>query len=62
MPPTESTASVSFPGNCPEDPASRTGYTWIPFKGYCYLFVKGSFDWGDASALCIRYGKDMGMV
>uniref|UniRef100_A0A3Q2WPT7 Mannose receptor, C type 1b n=1 Tax=Haplochromis burtoni TaxID=8153 RepID=A0A3Q2WPT7_HAPBU len=56
VPPTESTASVSFPGNCPEDPASRTGYTWIPFKGYCYLFVKGSFDWGDASALCIRYG------
>uniref|UniRef100_A0AAX7UAC3 Mannose receptor, C type 1b n=1 Tax=Astatotilapia calliptera TaxID=8154 RepID=A0AAX7UAC3_ASTCA len=53
---TESTESVSFPGNCPEDPASRTGYTWIPFKGYCYLFVKGSFDWGDASALCIRYG------
>uniref|UniRef100_A0AAX7T5A0 Mannose receptor, C type 1b n=1 Tax=Astatotilapia calliptera TaxID=8154 RepID=A0AAX7T5A0_ASTCA len=51
-----STESVSFPGNCPEDPASRTGYTWIPFKGYCYLFVKGSFDWGDASALCIRYG------
>uniref|UniRef100_A0AAX7UFB5 Mannose receptor, C type 1b n=1 Tax=Astatotilapia calliptera TaxID=8154 RepID=A0AAX7UFB5_ASTCA len=56
VPPTESTESVSFPGNCPEDPASRTGYTWIPFKGYCYLFVKGSFDWGDASALCIRYG------
>lgn len=56
------TESSSFPGLCPEysDIHSRMmkRYSWLPFKGYCYLFLKEKVEWPAASASCARHGKE----
>ena len=58
VPPTKSS---DFPGFCPDDPDIFTfrGQTvsWLPFRGYCYLFLKRNVDWPSASAECAREGK-----
>lgn len=60
VPPTESS---NFPGFCPEDPETERNRfrsqrnSWIPFKGYCYLFLTERIEWPDASANCVRHGK-----
>ncbi|XP_041804377.1 macrophage mannose receptor 1-like [Chelmon rostratus] len=57
VPPTESS---EFPGFCPDDPENfayrSQSYSWLPFKGHCYLFVTERVEWPDASANCARYG------
>ncbi|XP_041848819.1 macrophage mannose receptor 1-like isoform X2 [Melanotaenia boesemani] len=55
MPPTEST---TFPGGCPEDTdvEYQQSYTWLPFKGYCYLFITDEIEWADAGSSCVRHG------
>lgn len=60
VPPTESS---HFPGRCPVDPerphyGGKHGYTWLPFKGHCYLFLTERLSWSDASVSCARHGKD----
>ncbi|XP_037537285.1 macrophage mannose receptor 1 [Nematolebias whitei] len=55
VPPTDST---SFPGRCPEDTnvEYQDSYTWLPFRGYCYLFVTDEIEWADAASSCVRHG------
>uniref|UniRef100_A0A8C9WXJ1 Mannose receptor, C type 1b n=1 Tax=Sander lucioperca TaxID=283035 RepID=A0A8C9WXJ1_SANLU len=47
VPPTEST---NFPGICPEQTnvEYQQSYTWLPFKGHCYLFMTEEIEWADA--------------
>ncbi|XP_044077016.1 macrophage mannose receptor 1-like [Siniperca chuatsi] len=63
VPPTESSA---FPGFCPDDPDtprySRESYSWLPFKGYCYLFLTEKVEWPDASANCVRHGGTLASI
>lgn len=56
MAPTESTI---FPGNCPEDTdlEYQQSYTWLPYRGYCYLFIQDEIEWADAASSCVRHGK-----
>lgn len=56
VPPTESTV---FPGRCPEDTSVeyQDSYTWLPYKGNCYLFVTDEIEWADAASSCVRHGK-----
>ncbi|TKS79617.1 Macrophage mannose receptor 1 [Collichthys lucidus] len=55
VPPTQSTV---FPGVCPEETSVeyRPSYTWVPFKGHCYLFVTEEIEWADAASSCVRHG------
>lgn len=55
VPPTEST---SFPGICPEETQVeyQPTYSWLPFKGHCYLFVTEEIEWADAASSCVRHG------
>uniref|UniRef100_A0A672HCM6 Macrophage mannose receptor 1-like n=1 Tax=Salarias fasciatus TaxID=181472 RepID=A0A672HCM6_SALFA len=55
VPPTESTV---FPGNCPPDTDVDyfQSYTWLPFRGHCYLFVHDEIEWADAASSCVRHG------
>ncbi|XP_041804547.1 macrophage mannose receptor 1-like [Chelmon rostratus] len=55
VPPTEST---KFPGICPEETREEyhQSYSWIPFKGHCYLFVTDEIEWPDAASSCVRHG------
>ncbi|KAF7668435.1 hypothetical protein LDENG_00014620 [Lucifuga dentata] len=55
VPPTEST---TFPGFCPEevDIEYYGSYSWLPFKGHCYLFVTGETEWPNAASSCVKYG------
>ncbi|XP_034038309.1 macrophage mannose receptor 1-like [Thalassophryne amazonica] len=54
VPPTESS---EFPGQCPEDPELSYGQrnTWLPFKGYCYIFFPNGDRWSDAATNCVRH-------
>ncbi|KAK2822607.1 hypothetical protein Q5P01_022672 [Channa striata] len=54
VPPTE---SVTFPGVCPDttDDYQQT-YTWLPFKGHCYLFITDETEWANAASSCVRHG------
>uniref|UniRef100_A0A3Q3K3C2 Mannose receptor, C type 1b n=1 Tax=Monopterus albus TaxID=43700 RepID=A0A3Q3K3C2_MONAL len=60
MAPTESS---EFPGVCPEDGEmttyTRQSYSWLPYKGYCYLFLTEKIEWPDASTSCSRHGKEL---
>uniref|UniRef100_A0A8C9WS26 Mannose receptor, C type 1b n=1 Tax=Sander lucioperca TaxID=283035 RepID=A0A8C9WS26_SANLU len=49
VPPTEST---NFPGICPEQTnvEYQQSYTWLPFKGHCYLFMTEEIEWADAAS------------
>uniref|UniRef100_A0A669D8Q0 Mannose receptor, C type 1b n=2 Tax=Oreochromis niloticus TaxID=8128 RepID=A0A669D8Q0_ORENI len=53
--PTESTI---FPGNCPDDTdlEYQQSYTWLPYRGYCYLFIQDEIEWADAASSCVRHG------
>ncbi|XP_017266596.1 macrophage mannose receptor 1-like [Kryptolebias marmoratus] len=55
VPPTDSTL---YPGRCPEDTnvEYQDSYTWMPFRGYCYLFVTDEIEWADAASSCVRHG------
>ncbi|XP_078120279.1 macrophage mannose receptor 1-like isoform X1 [Sander vitreus] len=55
VPPTEST---NFPGICPEQTnvEYQQSYTWLPFKGHCYLFMTEEIEWADAASSCVRHG------
>ncbi|XP_076601688.1 macrophage mannose receptor 1b [Chaetodon auriga] len=55
VPPTQST---NFPGICPEDTREEyhESYSWLPFKGHCYLFVTDEIEWADAASSCVRHG------
>lgn len=56
VPPTESSV---FPGVCPEDTKEEyhQSYSWLPFKGYCYLFITDEIEWANAAGSCVRHGK-----
>nr|XP_046265197.1 macrophage mannose receptor 1-like [Scatophagus argus] len=55
VPPTE---SASFPGVCPEETHEdyQPSYSWLPFKGHCYLFITEEIEWADAASSCVRHG------
>ncbi|XP_042285556.1 macrophage mannose receptor 1-like isoform X1 [Thunnus maccoyii] len=55
VPPTEST---SFPGVCPEETSAEYhhSYSWLPFKGHCYMFITEEIEWADAATSCVRHG------
>ncbi|XP_051266208.1 macrophage mannose receptor 1 [Dicentrarchus labrax] len=55
VPPTEST---NYPGVCPEETnvEYHQSYSWLPFKGHCYLFVTEEIEWPDAASSCVRHG------
>uniref|UniRef100_A0AAQ5XL32 Mannose receptor, C type 1b n=3 Tax=Amphiprion ocellaris TaxID=80972 RepID=A0AAQ5XL32_AMPOC len=52
------TESTMFPGRCPEDTnvEYQQSYTWLPFKGHCYLFITDEIEWADAASSCVRHG------
>lgn len=56
VPPTESKV---FPGVCPEDTKEEyhQSYSWLPYRGYCYLFVTDEIEWANAAGSCVRHGK-----
>lgn len=56
VPPTEST---HFPGICPEDMSVeyQQSYSWLPFRGHCYMFITEETEWSNAASNCIRHGK-----
>ncbi|XP_060901039.1 macrophage mannose receptor 1-like [Labrus mixtus] len=60
VPPTEQS---EFPGICPDVQEQlqfrRQLYTWLPFKGNCYLFWPQRCSWPDASANCAAYGGSL---
>ncbi|KAL3988682.1 somatostatin receptor 2 [Sarotherodon galilaeus] len=54
--PTESTI---FPGVCPQDPEATiesNNYIWVPFRGYCYIFITEQKHWQEASTSCVAHG------
>uniref|UniRef100_A0A3Q2WPY2 Mannose receptor, C type 1b n=1 Tax=Haplochromis burtoni TaxID=8153 RepID=A0A3Q2WPY2_HAPBU len=54
--PTESTI---FPGVCPQDPEAtieNKNYIWVPFRGYCYIFITEQTHWREASTTCVAHG------
>uniref|UniRef100_A0A669B8V2 Mannose receptor, C type 1b n=1 Tax=Oreochromis niloticus TaxID=8128 RepID=A0A669B8V2_ORENI len=54
--PTESTI---FPGVCPQDPEATlesNNYIWVPFRGYCYIFITEQKYWQEASTSCVAHG------
>uniref|UniRef100_A0A669C0I4 Mannose receptor, C type 1b n=1 Tax=Oreochromis niloticus TaxID=8128 RepID=A0A669C0I4_ORENI len=54
--PTESTL---FPGVCPLDPEAtieNKNYIWVPFRGYCYIFITEQKGWQEASTSCVAHG------
>ncbi|XP_035764282.1 secretory phospholipase A2 receptor-like, partial [Neolamprologus brichardi] len=54
--PTESTI---FPGVCPQDPEAtieNKNYIWVPFRGYCYIFITEQKHWSEASTTCVAHG------
>ncbi|XP_039999154.1 macrophage mannose receptor 1-like [Xiphias gladius] len=55
VPPTEST---HFPGICPEDMSVeyQQSYSWLPFRGHCYMFITEETEWSNAASNCIRHG------
>ncbi|XP_037642855.1 macrophage mannose receptor 1b isoform X1 [Sebastes umbrosus] len=61
VPPTEST---NFPGICPEETNEEyhQSYTWLPFKGHCYLFITEEIEWADAASSCIRHGGSLASI
>nr|XP_020447208.1 macrophage mannose receptor 1-like [Monopterus albus] len=63
MAPTESS---EFPGVCPEDGEmttyTRQSYSWLPYKGYCYLFLTEKIEWPDASTSCSRHGGTLASI
>lgn len=58
MAPTESSI---YPGVCPEDTKEEyhQSYSWLPFKGHCYLFITDEIEWADAAGSCARHGKKL---
>ncbi|KAM4605239.1 macrophage mannose receptor 1b [Polymixia lowei] len=62
VPPTEST---KFPGVCPEEVKLeyRTqSYSWLPFKGNCYVFVTEETEWANAASHCVRHGGALASI
>ncbi|XP_075877945.1 macrophage mannose receptor 1-like [Nelusetta ayraudi] len=61
VPPTESTL---YPGVCPEDTQGdyRERYSWLPYKGHCYLFVTDLIEWADAVSSCVRHGGTLASI
>uniref|UniRef100_A0A3Q3KWV0 Mannose receptor, C type 1b n=1 Tax=Mastacembelus armatus TaxID=205130 RepID=A0A3Q3KWV0_9TELE len=52
------TESTNFPGVCPEETNDEIheSYSWLPFKGHCYVFVIQEIEWADAATNCARHG------
>ncbi|KAM7400356.1 hypothetical protein PAMA_004850 [Pampus argenteus] len=50
IPPTD---SPIYPGDCPEEFEYNS---WLPFKGYCYLFITAEIEWPDAASNCRKFG------
>ncbi|XP_034742579.1 macrophage mannose receptor 1b isoform X3 [Etheostoma cragini] len=52
------TESTNFPGICPEQTnvEYHQTYSWLPFKGHCYLFMTEEIEWADAASSCVRHG------
>lgn len=63
VPPTEPSDFIGF---CPSymDTDTRRGeyYSWLPFRGYCYLFLTERVEWPRASANCARHGKNFLLI
>ncbi|KAM9349892.1 macrophage mannose receptor 1-like [Symphorus nematophorus] len=62
VPPTEPS---NFPGFCPDNPETfnrRQAYSWLPFRGYCYLFITERAEWPHASANCARHGATLASI
>ncbi|XP_037131941.1 macrophage mannose receptor 1b isoform X2 [Syngnathus acus] len=55
VPPTQ---SANYPGVCPDEVMAddSQGYTWLPFKSHCYMFVTDEMEWPDAATSCARHG------
>ncbi|CAB1428060.1 unnamed protein product [Pleuronectes platessa] len=51
------TESTKFPGVCPEESVQyHQSFSWLPFRGYCYLFVTEESEWANAASSCVRHG------
>ncbi|KAF7668437.1 hypothetical protein LDENG_00014640 [Lucifuga dentata] len=53
------TESNDFPGVCPEYKEESYGqrpFTWLPFRGHCYVFVTNEKTWSEASVSCVQHG------
>lgn len=61
VPPTQSPV---YPGVCPDDPEVdfRQSYSWLPFKGNCYLFVMEEIEWADAASSCAKHGANLASI
>ena len=52
------TDSTVYPGVCPEEIADyHQSFSWLPFRGYCYLIVSTECEWPNAASSCVRHGK-----
>ncbi|XP_029309190.1 macrophage mannose receptor 1-like [Cottoperca gobio] len=59
------TESTYFPGFCPEQTVeeyNHNSYSWLPYKGHCYLFITDEIEWADAASNCVRHGGILASV
>uniref|UniRef100_A0A3B4UJN7 Mannose receptor, C type 1b n=1 Tax=Seriola dumerili TaxID=41447 RepID=A0A3B4UJN7_SERDU len=58
------TESTNFPGVCPEEANAdyQQSYTWMPFKGHCYLFITDETEWPNAASNCARHGGSLATI
>uniref|UniRef100_A0A8C6TG71 Mannose receptor, C type 1b n=1 Tax=Neogobius melanostomus TaxID=47308 RepID=A0A8C6TG71_9GOBI len=58
------TESSLYPGVCPEETEVeyRQSFSWIPYKGHCYMFVAEDVEWADAASSCARHGGTLASI
>uniref|UniRef100_A0A3Q4H274 C-type lectin domain-containing protein n=1 Tax=Neolamprologus brichardi TaxID=32507 RepID=A0A3Q4H274_NEOBR len=40
----------------PEATIENKNYIWVPFRGYCYIFITEQKHWSEASTTCVAHG------
>ncbi|XP_030606959.1 macrophage mannose receptor 1-like isoform X2 [Archocentrus centrarchus] len=58
------TESTTFPGVCPDDTdvEYQQSYTWMPYRGHCYLFIQDENEWPNAASSCVRHGGALASI
>ncbi|CAL8279713.1 unnamed protein product [Lota lota] len=59
------TESTEYQGSCPsatQDERTERNYAWMPFKGYCYVFITETVEWANAASDCSRHGGALASI
>uniref|UniRef100_A0A3Q2VLE5 Mannose receptor, C type 1b n=1 Tax=Haplochromis burtoni TaxID=8153 RepID=A0A3Q2VLE5_HAPBU len=52
----ETLMSVCMKSTDPEATIENKNYIWVPFRGYCYIFITEQKRWQEASTSCVAHG------